>query len=84
MSKLAQTAKNIKLSQKLLDYIVFHSENLPSFVTKVSTYVVISDKDEELNEMNYKLIAEMQAEGKKVIKAEETGNKLNPWVFVQV
>ena len=84
MSKTKQATKNLKLTQKLLDHIVLHSEDLPAFVTKKSTYVVFSNTDKELNKMNAKLLIEMQAEGKNVIRAEETGDKANPWNFVQV
>ena len=84
MSKTKQATKNLQLTQKLLDFIVLHSKDLPAFITKSSTYVVFSNTDKELNKLNTKLLKEMQAEGKNVIKAEETGNKANPWNFVQV
>ena len=84
MSKTKQATKNLQLTQKLLDYIVLHSEDLPSFITKASTYIVFSNNDKELNKLNTKLLKEMQAEGKNVIRAEETGNKGAPWNFVQV
>ena len=83
MTKKKQAIKNLDLSQKLAEYIAGNPnavKNLP----KKSTFVVFSSADEFLNEENQKLIESVLAEGKKVIKATETKNKLNPWKFSSV
>lgn len=80
MSKKVQIKKNLILTEKLLDY-------LSSKQTKSSgkySYVVFSKEDESLNRENEKLIEGLLEEGKKVIKAEETGDIKNPWHLVYI
>ncbi len=80
MSKSKQLVKNVKLSEKLAEYIASN----PSAVKKVPTgasFVVFSSSDEELNKLNQELVKSLKSEGKKVVKAEEKENKKQPWSF---
>jgi len=83
MTKKKQAIKNLDLSQELAEYIASNPKavkNLP----KKSTFVVFSSVDKKLNVENQKLIDSIVAEGKKVIKAVQTEDKLNPWKFSPV
>ena len=76
MSKKVQTSKNILLTQKLLDYLQTVKYK------KGYSFVVFSKNDKELNSENEKLAEGLRKEGKKIIKAKETGNKKNPWQLI--
>lgn len=71
-----QGDKNIVLAEKLLDYLqtVKHRSGY--------SFVVFSKNDKKLNAQNEKLAQILIKEGKKVIKAEETGDKTNPWNLI--
>ncbi len=80
MTKNKQISKNIELSEKLANYLASHpieSEALPNN----ASFVAFSKDDERLNEENIKLIRGLIEEGKNVIKALQTNDKNNPWIF---
>jgi hypothetical protein len=79
MSKKVQFETNLKLSDKLTAYISSH----PSLLKKhgESSYVLFVEGNEELNEMNTKLLENIKSSEKSVIKATHTTNKKNPWKF---
>ncbi len=83
MTKKMQAVKNLDLSQKLASYIAENPEAVKGLPTKAS-FVAFSSSDESLNMENQKLIKSVLAEGKRVIKAIQTNDKLNPWKFSQV
>lgn len=83
MSKATQTSKNLALTQKFLNYLI-SAKDLPNYLSYSNTYIIFSADDQELNKLNTKLLEDVLAEGKNVIKVEETGNKKSPWSFVQV
>lgn len=83
MSTKMQTKKNLKLSEKLAEFLVNHpeaSEKLP----KDASFVTFSAQDNNLNKVNKKLIDELLEEGKRVIKAQETKDSKTPWKFTSV
>ena len=83
MTKAKQTTKNIKLSEKLASFI----EENPSAVKDLpndASFVFFSSKDKELNKVNSKLVDSLVGSGSKVVKAEETNNKKQPWRFIPV
>lgn len=83
MSTDKQTTKNIKLSHKLTEYLITHpaiSKELPYN----ASFVVYTENDEELNKPNDLLLKEFVEEGKPVVKAKETNDKNNPWMFSPV
>jgi hypothetical protein len=49
-----------------------------------TSFVVFSSHDTKLNEANTKFLESLLDEGRKVIKAEETNDKHNPWKFTPV
>lgn len=80
MSKNLQVKKNLVLIEKLFDYLTDKNK-----VSKGGySYVVFSKEDEALNRENEKLIEPLLQEGKKVIKATETGNVNKPWAFINI
>lgn len=78
MSKNLQVKKNLILIEKLFDYLAAKKKTSKGGYS----YVVFSKEDKALNKENEKLIAPLLKEGKKVIKATETGDKNNPWQFI--
>ncbi len=83
MSTKTQTEKNLKLSEKLANFIVSHPE-ITSKLPDNASFVFFSAKDKSLNEVNKGLIKGLLEEGKKVVKAEETKDKKNPWRFTPI
>ena len=81
MSKKDQGMKNLDLFEKLMNFL--SSKKVDEYSSGDYSFVVFSKKDKQLNEENKKLVAGLKKEGKKVIKAEETGNSKSPWNFVQ-
>lgn len=80
MSIKTQAQKNLKLSEKLADFLVSHpdvSKTLPDD----ASFVTFSAEDTQLNKTNEELIKELLEEGKHVVKAQETHNKQHPWEF---
>lgn len=83
MSTNKQTEKNIKLSHKLTTYLIKHpiaSKKLPLD----ASFVVYTKNDDELNKANDILLQGLLDEGKPVVKAKETNDKNNPWIFSSV
>lgn len=81
MNKQDQAIKNMELVQELADFIAKHPSEAKQTSETVS-YVAFSATDNELNEANEKMIASMVKEGKKIIKAIKTNDKLHPWKFL--
>lgn len=75
-----QIIKNLKLSEKLLNYL---SENPRENKENVS-YIVITKNDSALNKANLSIAESIAKKGKKVVKAFETNNKLSPWKFSSI
>lgn len=76
-----QIIKNLKLSQKLLDYL---SKNPQTKKKENVSYVVITQKDSELNKANLDVAQSLKKTGKKVVKAIETKNSSIPWKFASL
>jgi hypothetical protein len=81
--KLQQAEKNLILSEKLASYMVKNPDLLGKLPKKAS-YVVFSLTDKKLNRLNSKLIKGLLKEGKKVVKAEETIDKNQPWILTSI
>lgn len=81
MSKKDQGKKNLDLFEKLMNFL--SSKKVDDYSSGNYSFVVFSKKDKLLNEENTNLVTELKKEGKKVIKAQETGNSKSPWNFVQ-
>lgn len=80
MSKAKQLEKNLRLSEKLAEYIVANpvaTKNIPRGVS----FVVFSAADEKLNKLNKGLVNSLKSEGKKVVRVTEKKDKKNPWIF---
>lgn len=80
MGKAKQLEKNLKLSEKLAEYIASNpvaTKNIPSG----ASFVVFSAEDEKLNKLNKDLVNSLKREGKEVIKATEKKSKKQPWIF---
>lgn len=75
-----QIKNNLKLSEKLLDYLSKYPRNNKQ---KNISYIVITKGDSELNKENLVMAKSLAKEGKNVVKAIETGNSKSPWNFVQ-
>lgn len=82
MSKAQQTKLNLILSEKLADYIICNPDVLKKF--SGCSYVLFSQNNSELNELNSELIKELISEGKKVVKAQETSDRYFPWGFSRI
>lgn len=80
MSKNKQISKNLDLSEKLAYYIAAHPTINAKF-PKGSAYVAFSATDAKLNAANKKLVINLNKEGKKIVKAQETKNENKPWNF---
>jgi Family of unknown function (DUF5647) len=72
-----QTEENLKLPEKLADFLVRHPE-VSKTMPNDASFVTFSAEDAQLNEVNKKLIEELLEEGKHVVKAQETNNKKQP------
>lgn len=81
MSKQDQGKKNLDLLEKLMNFL--SSGKVDKYSSGNYSFVPFSKKDKQLNEENSKLVTGLKKEGKKVIKAQETGNSKSPWNFVQ-
>lgn len=80
MSKKQSITKNIKLSDEILSYIQDNPEVAKKFPSN-ATIVVTKSDNENLNNINKKVLKSLQEEGKPVIKAEKTNSNKNPWTF---
>lgn len=83
MSIKTQASKNLKLSEKLAQFLVNHPKATEKF-PKNASFVTFSAQDKNLNKVNKQLINELLEEGKKVIKAEETNDRKLPWRFTAI
>jgi Family of unknown function (DUF5647) len=83
MNTKTQAEKNLKLSEKLADFLVNHPE-VSKKLPDDASFVTFSVGDKNLNEVNKKLIKELLEEGKRVVKAQETNNERQPWEFSPV
>lgn len=79
MSKAQQINLNMQLSEKLATFVIAN----PKILKKYSgcSYVVFSYKNKELNELNNELVIGLINEGKNVVKAIQTSDKILPWKF---
>ncbi|MFZ5933187.1 MAG: DUF5647 family protein [Patescibacteria group bacterium] len=80
MGKAKQLEKNIKLSEKLSEYLASNPAAAKK-VPKGASFVVFSFKDKELNRLNKELVKSLKHEGKKVVEAKEQDSKKEPWSF---
>lgn len=79
MSK-KQIEKNIELSLELASFLVKNPQKIQN-APEGSSFVVFSASDALLNKLNEKLAVSLKKKGRKVIKAKETKDSSNPWVF---
>lgn len=78
MPTKVQIDKNLKLSEKLLEYL---SKNPRLDDESEISYIIISNEDSQLNEINLNLAKSLIKEGKKVVKAFEPTSESAPWKF---
>ncbi len=83
MTRKTQFTKNIKLSEKLMHFIVDHPEAVKKH-PKDSSYVVFPPTDKTLKKANNQLVKHLLDEGKTVVKAEKTKSMKEPWKFETV
>jgi uncharacterized protein DUF5647 len=80
MNTKTQAEKNLKLSEKLAEFLLSHPDidhKLPSD----ASFVTYSAEDKSLNAVNDKLIPGLLEEGKHVYKAQEIKSDTNKWEF---
>lgn len=77
-----QTAKNIGLTTKLIEYLV-GGKNVPELPDDVS-FVPFSYTDKALNKANQELLENLSKEDKPVAIAEEPKNKKDDWKIIPV
>lgn len=82
MSKKMQTEKNIKLTNKLIQFLI-KGKNIPDIPQDVS-FVPFSSTDKELNRINEKLLKDIYNKDKPVVKAEESKNNKGDWNLIPV
>ena len=82
MSIKQQTDKNIKLTNKLINYLV-KGKNIPSLPKDVS-FVPFSNSDQKLNKENEKLLDALQKEENPVVKAIEPRSNKGDWEITPV
>ena len=82
MSKKAQTAKNFKLTYKLVKYLL-RGKNAPKLPKDIS-FVPFSNNDEKLNKANYELLKNIKNDEIPVAKAEEPKSSKNSWIITPV
>lgn len=82
MSKKQQAQGNLHLTVKLTDYLSKNPEIDKHVWESGVSLVPFSANDNRLNKENDKLVEELLAEGKIVVKAEETKNSKEPWKFI--
>lgn len=76
-----QIKNNLKLSEKLLDYLSKYPRNNKQ---KNISYIIITKGDNKLNKENLVMAKSLVKEGKTVVKAIETSNKSTPWKFASL
>lgn len=79
MSNKSVITTNIKLSGELINFI----SSKPELAKKYAgcSYVVFSKDNPGLNKINESFITELKQEGKTVIRATQTDQRQNPWIF---
>lgn len=82
MSNKMQTAKNIELTQKLIEYLL-NGDDVPELPENVS-YVPFSNKDKVLNKANEELLEVISQEGTYVVKAEEPSSSEKSWKITPI
>lgn len=82
MGKKLQTAKNIELSHKLIQYLV-KGKSVPDLPQDVS-FVVFSKTDKKLNCANEELLESLYKEDKPVVRAEEPETNKGVWKLTPV
>jgi len=82
MSKKLQTAKNIELTHKLIQYLV-KGKSVPKLPQDVS-FVPFSKTDKKLNQVNEELLGSLYQEDKPVIRAEEPETNKGVWKLIPV
>ncbi|MBI4058848.1 hypothetical protein HY404_01255 [Candidatus Microgenomates bacterium] len=82
MGTKTQTAKNIELTHKLIEYLL-RGKNVPDLPEDVS-FVPFSKTDKKLNKENDKLLKSIYQEGKRVAKAEESKTSKGSWEITPV
>ena len=80
MSK-KQIEENLQLSQKLAEYLAKNPRWMKKFPEN-SSFVVFSESDLKLNEINERLVASLEGKGRRVIKARQTKSSTKPWEFI--
>lgn len=81
MSNKQQTEKNLALVEKLIHYLN-KSSTLSVKRPENASYVIFSADDEELNELNERLLQSLIKEKKPVIKAVEPKTKTGKWQLI--
>lgn len=82
MSTKTQTKKNIELTHKLIDYLVF-GKDVPDLPEDVS-FVPFSKSDKKLNNANEELLENLSKQDKPVVIANEPANKKESWKIIPV
>ena len=82
MSIKKQTEKNIKLTNKLIAFLM-RGKNVPKLPHDVS-FVPFSKSDKELNKFNEKLLKEISNKEEHVVIAEEPKNSKDGWKLIPV
>ncbi len=80
MSSKIQTSKNIALTNKLIDYLVY-GENVPNLPLNVS-FVPFSKSDKVLNNANSELLKSLLKDKSPVAKAEEPKTSKGNWKII--
>jgi hypothetical protein len=83
MSTKNQAQKNLKLGEKLADFLI-NNPRISNTLPDDASLITFSADDENLNKANTELIKGLLEEGKHVVKAEETKNIKNPWKFTTI
>lgn len=82
MSKKQQTTKNIKLTYKLIQYLV-NGKSVPELPQDVS-FVPFSKNDKKLNQANEELLGSLYQKDKPVVRAEEPETNKGVWKLTPV
>lgn len=82
MSNKVQTDKNIKLTYKLIEYLL-NGKNVPDLPEDVS-FVPFSKTDKALNAANMELLEKLPKEEKPIAIAEEPKTKKDSWKIIPV
>lgn len=76
-----QIENNLKLSEKLLDYLSkYPRDNEQGNIS----YIIFTKGDSQLNKENLVMARSLVKEGKNVVKAIETSDRSTPWRFASL